>query len=53
MQAPELAAEEIKRVRSELGMPGIQIGSHVGDWNLDARELDPIWKVSECSDFWM
>ncbi|XP_037077535.1 2-amino-3-carboxymuconate-6-semialdehyde decarboxylase-like [Pollicipes pollicipes] len=47
MQAPLLAVEEIKRVRSELHMPGIQIGSHIGDWNLDARELDPVWKACE------
>ena len=46
MQAPLLAAEEIKRLTTELRMPGIQIGSHIGDWNLDSRQLDPVWKVS-------
>ena len=29
----------------DLGFPGFQIGSHVGDWNLDAKELYPIYKV--------
>ena len=45
MQAPLLAVEEIKRLSTDLHMPGIEIGSHIGDWNLDARELDPVWKV--------
>ncbi|KAF0296808.1 2-amino-3-carboxymuconate-6-semialdehyde decarboxylase [Amphibalanus amphitrite] len=49
MQAPLLAVEEIKRLTTELRMPGIQIGSHIGDWNLDARELDPVWKT--CEDY--
>lgn len=45
MQDPLLAVEEIKRCKTDLGMPGIQIGSHVNKWNLDAPELNPIWKV--------
>ena len=45
MNAPNLAAEEIKRAVAELKFPGFQIGSHVGDWNLDAPELYPIYKV--------
>ena len=32
-----------------LGFNGIQIGSHVNDWNLDAQELRPIFAVSTCS----
>ncbi len=47
MQAPELAVEEMKRASVDLKMPGFQIGSHVGDWNLDAPELRPIWKTAE------
>jgi len=50
LQAPDLAAQEIRRVRSELGFPGIQIGSHVGDLNLDAPELHPVWKACEDTD---
>ena len=45
MNAPTLAAEEIKRAVAELRFPGFQIGSHIGDWNLDAPELYPIYKV--------
>lgn len=29
------------------GFVGVQIGSHINDWNLDAPELYPVWKVSE------
>jgi len=47
MQAPELAVQEIKRAAVDLGFPGFQIGSHVGEWNLDAKELDPIYKTAE------
>ena len=47
MQAPELAVEEMKRAAIDLKMPGFQIGSHVGDWNLDAKELYPIYKTAE------
>jgi len=47
MQAPELAVEELKRLKADLRFPGIQIGSHVNDWNLDAAELHPVWKTCE------
>lgn len=54
MQAPELAVVELRRCVEELGLAGIQIGSHVNgiyilkeDWNLDAPELEPIWTVIE------
>jgi hypothetical protein len=39
------AAEEMKRAAVDLKLPGFQIGSHVGEWNLDAKELYPIYKV--------
>ncbi|KAI9332295.1 hypothetical protein DFJ73DRAFT_62809 [Zopfochytrium polystomum] len=47
MQAPELAVQELRRCVDELGLPGIQIGSHVNDWNLDAPELEPLWTACE------
>jgi hypothetical protein len=31
------------------GLPGVQIGSHINDWNLDAPELLPIFKVRRAS----
>jgi len=39
LQAPELAIQEMNRCVNELGLAGIQIGSHVNDWNLDADEV--------------
>lgn len=45
MQAPDLAVIELRRCINELGLAGIQIGSHINEWNLDAPELDPIWTV--------
>ncbi|ESO94379.1 hypothetical protein LOTGIDRAFT_145098 [Lottia gigantea] len=54
MQAPELAVQELRRCRTELGFPGVQIGSHINTWNLDAPELYPVFAAAEetnCSIF--
>lgn len=45
MQSPELAVEEMTRCFKDLGFKGIQIGTHINDWNLDEKKLYPIWKV--------
>ena len=47
MNAPTLAVEEIKRAVRDLKFPGFQIGSHIGEWNLDAKELYPVYKVGQ------
>nr|CAG8488315.1 10299_t:CDS:2 [Entrophospora candida] len=47
MQSPELAVQELRRCVNELGLVGIQIGTHINDWNLDAPELEPIWETCE------
>ncbi len=47
LQAPELAVDELERCVRDLGMPGVQIGSHVNDWNLDAPELFPVFERAE------
>ncbi len=39
LQDPQLAIEELERCMGELGMAGVQLGTHVGPWNLDAPEL--------------
>ncbi len=46
MQAPELAVKELERCVNELGLSGVQIGSHINDWNLDAPELFPIFEAA-------
>ncbi|PAA63725.1 hypothetical protein BOX15_Mlig000554g1, partial [Macrostomum lignano] len=47
MQDPLLAVEEIKRIRRNLGLPGVQIGSHVNDWGLGDPKLEPFWATCE------
>ncbi len=47
MQAPELAVKELERCAGELGLAGVQIGTHVNDWNLDAPELFPVFEAAE------
>ena len=49
MQAPNLAVKEIERLKS-LGCPGVQIGSHINDWNLDEPKLYPIYEALESND---
>jgi aminocarboxymuconate-semialdehyde decarboxylase len=43
MQDPELAIGELERCVGELGLSGVQIGSHVNAWNLDQAELFPVF----------
>lgn len=45
MQAPDLAVLEMRRCVTELGFPGVQIGSHINDWDLNAPELHPFYAV--------
>ncbi|XP_035224235.1 2-amino-3-carboxymuconate-6-semialdehyde decarboxylase-like isoform X2 [Stegodyphus dumicola] len=47
LQCPELATEELKRSVGNLGLKAVMIGSHVNQWNLDNRELDPFYKTAE------
>lgn len=47
LQNPELASQELKRCITDLGLCGVEIGSHVNDWNLDAHQLNPFYKTAE------
>jgi aminocarboxymuconate-semialdehyde decarboxylase len=55
LQDPESAARELERCVRELGLRGVQIGSHVDanthlpndQRNLDDRSLDPVWQAAE------
>ena len=44
MQAPDLALQELDRCINDLGLAGIEIGSHIEGWNLNAPELFPIFE---------
>lgn len=46
MQDPDLAILELQRCK-KIGLKGVQIGSHVNEWNLDAPELFPIFQECE------
>lgn len=47
LQSPELAIQELRRCVQDLGLSGIQIGSHVNGWNLEHRELFPVFQEAE------
>ncbi|MDO5504750.1 MAG: amidohydrolase family protein [Pseudoxanthomonas suwonensis] len=51
MQSPQLAIRELERCMDELGLQGVQIGSHLHredgtHWNLDAPELFPFFEAA-------
>ncbi len=50
MQDDRLAVRELERCVTELGMPGIQIGSHVNGCNLDEPALFPIFEAVQALD---
>ena len=47
MQSPDLAIKELERCMKDLKLSGIQIGSHINDWNLDDEKLFPIYEAAE------
>ena len=46
LQAPELAIKELERCK-KIGLLGIQIGSHVNEWNLNDENLFPVFQACE------
>lgn len=46
LQAPELAIKELERCK-KIGLKGIQIGSHVNDWNLNDENLFPVFQACQ------
>lgn len=47
LQSPDLAVKELERCVKELGLPGIEIGTHVNDWNLEDENLIPFYQAAE------
>ena len=47
MQAPDLAIKELERCIKELGLVGVEIGSHINDWNLNEEVLFPFYEAAE------
>lgn len=46
LQAPDLAIKELERCM-KIGLRGVQIGSHVNDWNLNAPELFQVFEAAQ------
>ena len=46
LQDPQLAIQELERCM-QIGLRGVQIGSHVNEWNLNAPELFPFFQAAE------
>src|SRR6185312_8027499 len=44
LQDPYMAIKELERCK-QIGLAGIQIGSHVNDWNLNASELFSVFEA--------
>ena len=47
MQAPQLAADELRRSMRKLGLKGAQIGSNINGRNLDNSALEPLWAAAD------
>jgi len=47
MQDPELAIQELQRCK-DIGLAGVEIGSHVNDWNLNDPNIFPVFEA--CQD---
>jgi len=46
LQAPGLAVRELERCVRDLGLAGVQIGTHVNTWNLDEPALFPVFAAA-------
>jgi aminocarboxymuconate-semialdehyde decarboxylase len=53
MQAPDKAADELRRAMRKLGLHGAMIGSNIGGKNLDDPSFEPIWAAAEELDAFM
>jgi len=47
MQAPEFAAQELRRAMRDLSLVGCQIGSNIGGKNLDDPSFAPLWRAAD------
>jgi aminocarboxymuconate-semialdehyde decarboxylase len=47
LQDTDLAIQELERCMTELKLAGIQIGTHINDWNLDDDKLFPVLEAAQ------
>jgi aminocarboxymuconate-semialdehyde decarboxylase len=45
LQDPKRAIKELERLKKN-GIPGVEIGSHINDWNLDDENLFPVFEAA-------
>ena len=53
MQAPQKAAEELRRAITKLGLHGAMIGSNINGKNLDDPSFEPLWATAQELDAFM
>ncbi len=47
MQAPERAAQELRRAMGSLGLLGFHLASNIQGRNLDDPDLEPVWEAAQ------
>jgi len=47
LQSPKLAIRELERCIKDLHLSGVQIGTHVNEWNLNEQELFPFFEAAQ------
>ena len=47
MQSPKLAIKELERCTNDLGLAGVQIGTHINNWNLDAPQIMDVFAAAQ------
>jgi len=50
MQDPKLAIQELERAKKELHLSGIQIGSHINEWNLNDDPVLDVFRAAQDLD---
>ena len=50
MQDVDLSIKEMRRCREQLQLPGVEIGTHINDWNLSAPELRAFFEAAQDLD---
>ena len=53
MQAPQKAADELRRAITKLGLHGAMIGSNINGKNLDDPSFEPLWATAQDLDAFM
>lgn len=47
LQAPGLAVRELERCVAELGLAGVEVGTHVNEWNLNSPQLFEFFEAAQ------